>query len=498
MASLPGSLVTFGQQHFGRAVLGDRRRTRSLVDLADRFARHPEGSLPAKCQDPNTLRRCYDLMNTPEVTHARVLEAHRQRTLDLICEQRGVVLQIHDTTELDFSKHYKLHDQLGQIGNGFGRGYLCHNSLAVRAHSRAVLGLIEQRLHVRAAVPPGETRAQRRERQTRESLLWLKSVDGIEEAMLAYRRGQKIAELPTGLLCVDVCDRGADTFEFLCHEHTLRRHYVIRSQHDRRCCRGHAEGGEETTLHELLRTLPKRSRRTITVGGRDGEPKRKAVVAVAWCAVRLFPPQDCRGHCHKGPLDVWALRVREIAPPKGVEPVEWFLLSSLEVTSVAEAWERVDWYCCRWMVEEFHKAQKTGCDIEGPQFTTAEALQPMIALQSVVAILLLNLREMSRDEASASQPATELVDVEYVEVLSGWRYGALRALTVREFFQALARLGGHQGRRGDGPPGWLVLWRGWSALQMMVTGARAIRRPREPSSGNSPRGGETHSYGRRQ
>src|SRR5207248_2713478 len=44
-------------------------------------------------------------------------------------------------------------------------------------------------------------------------------------------------------------------------------------------------------------------------------------------------------------------------------------------------------------------------------------------------------------------------------VLSVWRYRTRRPeLSVREFFLALARLGGHQNRRHDGTPGWLVLW----------------------------------------
>src|SRR5262249_28601891 len=75
------------------------------------------------------------------------------------------------------------------------------------------------------------------------------------------------------------------------------------------------------------------------------------------------------------------------------------------------------------------------------------------------------------------------LEEEYVEVLSGWRYGEARQLTVAEFYLALARLGGHLNRRRDHPPGWLVLWRGWAKLRLMVEGARAARRarPRPPA-----------------
>ena len=60
-------------------------------------------------------------------------------------------------------------------------------------------------------------------------------------------------------------------------------------------------------------------------------------------------------------------------------------------------------------------------------------------------------------------------------VLTGWRYKRMRLdVTVHEFFQALARLGGHQNRKCDRSPGWIVLWRGWMALQHMLDGAEAV------------------------
>jgi hypothetical protein len=126
----------FGQQHFGRAALRDRRRTRSLVELADRLVQHPGGSLPEKFHDPNALRRCYDLMNCPHVTHAAVLDSHRQATFERLRRTIGTVLHLHDITELDFTSHRSLHAELGQIG----KGYLCHNSLAITPDKQTQLG----------------------------------------------------------------------------------------------------------------------------------------------------------------------------------------------------------------------------------------------------------------------------------------------------------------------------------------------------------------------
>ena len=472
---------TFGEEHFGAAYLGDVRRTRALVDLANRFLRHPSGTLPHKCKCPNALRRCYDLMKTPAVTHAAVLAPHVARTLRLVRQQTGVVLLIHDVTELDYSGLTSLHSELGQIGNGFGRGYECLNSLAVLPKGRTVLGLVSQLLHVRPRVSKTETQVQRRERDTRESLLWLKAVDAVVAAEQRTRRADGGDATAAGPQVVDVADRASDTFEFLDHEDLLGRQYVLRSSHNRSVRLGHDGSGVAGLLHDHLRTLPEPGpRRRIDLSEREQRPARPATVASAWVAVELLLPENRRGHYRQQPLKVWAVRVWEPEPPAHVEAVEWFLLTNVPVATTAAAWEKVEWYCCRWVVEELHKAQKTGCSIEDPQLTKAARLQPLIALLSVVATLLLSLRDLSRDETLRDLPATAVLEEELVEVMSGYRYGAVRPLTVREFFQALARLGGHQNRKCDGSPGWLVLWRGWQDLQRLVAGARVGRalRPR--------------------
>lgn len=456
---------SFGQQNFGAAVLGDRRRTKRLVQLADAMCRHPGGTLPDKLARPADLKALYRLANEPAVTHAAVLEPHRQRTLARMGAHDGVVLVVHDGTELDYTGKKSL-TGLGQIGNGYYRGYICHNSLAVVPETREVLGLANQLLHHREDVPAKETRTAKRDRETRASLLWPRATAAIGPA-------------PPGCSWVDIGDRGADTFEFLDDEHARGRLYVVRSCQDRTIQVGHGPRGKGTLLHAYARQLPEDGRRTVRVGERPGQPARDAEVAIAWAAVTLVPPQNACGKHRGQPLLVWVVRAWEVHPPQGVEPIEWILLTNVPVANRAAAGQALDWYSCRWVVEEFHKAQKTGCGIELPQFTTEAALQPVIALLSVVALLLLDLRRLSRLPEAATRLATEVVPPEYVQVLSGWRYQDMdRPLTIREFFLALARLGGHQNRKRDHPPGWLVLWRGWTKLQPMVEGALAVGFPR--------------------
>jgi hypothetical protein len=239
-------------------------------------------------------------------------------------------------------------------------------------------------------------------------------------------------------------------------------------------------GGEQRSvkLHDWLRTLPEQGRRTIGLGERPERSARTATVAVAWTVVTIVPPRQPRGEGRGVPLRVWALRVWEIESPSDAEPVEWFLLTNVPVQTLADVWERVDWYCLRWVVEEYHKGMKTGCGIEDLQFTTEQALQPAIAFLSVVTLWLLWLRTQSRRPEAETKPAAAMFPPEYVELLALDRYGEVRPLTVREFCRLLGRLGGHQNRKHDRPPGWLVLWRGWMKLHLLVQGARAISRKR--------------------
>ena len=451
---------SFGSIHFGLARLGDQRRTQRLVRVADQFVCHPGGTFPDKLPDPYQLDAFDNLMATEEVTHQSVLEPHLQHTLAAARAEPGVVLILHDPTVLDYSGLDI--PELGQIGEGPGRGYYCHNSLALTT-DRQVLGLCWQVLHVRRQVPPGETQAQRRAHEQCESRLWRDAAAAIPAA-------------PAGRLWGDIADRGADITEFLDHEAAAGKHSVIRSQHNRIVEVADPEtpeGRRRTQLHDWARTLPAVTQRTVEVSAQPGQPARTARVNVAFSPLTIVPPRQPRGRERGVSLEGVVIRAGEDQPPEAVKPREWILVTNVATTDGEQAQERVSWYSARPVVEEYHKAQKTGCGIEQMQWTRAERLRPAIALVSVVALTLLALRSLSRAEGHRDQPATTRVPRLWVKLLSQWRSGeARRDLTVGGFRAALGRLGGHQNRPSDGPPGWITLWRGWTKLMMMVMGAQ--------------------------
>lgn len=453
--------------HFADVDLGDQRRNRRLPQLVDKLVRHPGGTLPQKLPQPADQEAFYRLCEAPEVTHAAVLTPHREHLLQKLHDTKQYLLVVHDATEFDFSSRKSL-KELGQIGNGRGRGYIVQQSLVVDPKFGTVLGLANQILHRRKKVPKNEGVAKKRKRSSRESRLWLKGTEG----------------LPGRKQVVDVCDRGADTFEFLEHEVRSGRTFVIRASFNRTVQSGHEDPDAPLqSLLELVRSLPAQvtSETVVAIPTKQRnktkakpETRRIAKLAISAVPLRIHAPHVRRGEHGREPLPMWVVRIWEPDPPKGCKPLEWILLTNHPVQTDVEILTVKTWYEWRWTIEEYHKGQKTGCAIESLQFRNEDRLQPALAIMSIVALTLLQLRNAIRDPQSKKRPASEVVDPEAILVLSLWTKNKPQPnWTISDYALALAQLGGYR-KRKDCPPGWITLWRGHTKLEMMLDGARAL------------------------
>jgi plasmid stabilization system protein ParE len=432
---------------FGRRkIFADRRLDKRLAGVFDQLAKHPEGTLPQRLTHRSALVGGYRLLNNRKVTHAAVIAAHRQECLAQLAGYQGRVLLLHDTTVLDYSGLEVA--GLGQVGDGHGRGLYAHNSLAVIPETRQVIGLLNQILHQRVKVPKGgELRAVRQARASRESRLWKTGV-------------MDLPALPVGVAVTDVSDRGSDITEYLWHELAAGRQFIVRSQHDR-CCVDAAGDPQIQKLHAHLRGLTPAGTYTLTVAAEKGGT-RAASMAVSFDQVHLLPPRQARGDHGRTPLALWAVIVRELPRPPGSKEqgplLEWILLTNRPVTTVAAALGVAEDYACRWMIEDYHKAQKTGCGIEDLQLTTRHGLDNAIAVLSVLAVHVLKLRCLARDPTRRDQPARAHEEELKVKLAArSSRHADWKIMTVWEYYLAVARLGGYMLNPQKRPPGWIIL-----------------------------------------
>lgn len=447
------------------------RRNHRVVTIAQALAANPGKSLPQLFSSWYDLKAAYNLLAHPEATPDELQATHRELVMEEL-NSPGTYLLTEDTTEMSWAGREPI-EGLGPIGSSKDSkiGFLLHSTLAMRwphiseltdGARRPVVGLIgvaDQLYHIRLPRPEGEARSDHRARlsRERESQLWEKTT---------FRLGEKPES--DSLRWVRVCDRGSDIYEFLLSCVNCGHGFVVRAASDRVLV---SEEGERIgTLFETARQLAGLGEMKLELRGRDGKKGRTTHLKVSAREVILRSPQrPGKGAGSLPPVHCTVVRVWEEEPPKGEQALEWILLCDRVRTSFELARECVWQYSTRWMSEEFHKALKSGMGAEELQLESGEGLMAAIAIKSIVALRLLDLRERVRQypQAEAEQSGLNEEELEVLEVKSG-----RKLKTVREVALALGRLGGHLNRKRDGLPGWITLWRGWTQLQVLVEGVR--------------------------
>lgn len=449
----------WAEEQFGQCDLGDRRRTKRLVQMAQQVANNPSASLPDQAETWGDLKAAYRLFGNADVTFAAVAAGHWQRTRQ---QPPGRYLILGDTTELDFGGLRSI-EGAGPTGNGGGLGFLLHTGLLVHAPTRAVAGVAGATIHYRKPKKKHKKRenaSQRVKREDRESQVWGRVIDAIGPP-------------PTGVQWVHVFDRGADDFEVYCHLLQNRSSWVIRASKMQRKIVD--AKGESRPVEELLPELTKVGSYELCLRARPGQAARTAQLEISVGQVTLPRPRFASCYVKQSghaaiPMNV--VRVCEVDPPTGVEPIEWVLYTSLEVATFADAWQIIEYYESRWLIEEYHKALKTGCAVTRHELRTAKRLEALVGLLTVVAVRLLSLKSTARTDAD--RPAATVVPTLWLHMLKAARKNLRRIhdLTVYQFYRELAKLGGFLGRKHDGEPGWITIWRGWEKLNTLVRGAQ--------------------------
>lgn len=457
----------WAKRNLGKANLSDVRRQRRLVKIGEQMARSPGSSLPRLCESTYDLKATYQFFRHPEVTPDNIQAGHRKLVQRELRVPETVSLLLEDTTEASWNTPFEI-PGLGPTGdkNPRVKGFLLHSVLAVRwcgsvdvdgPYLRApvdVLGLAEQLYHIRKPVPPGEDpdkSSGARKLRERESKLWNDCTE-------------RLGRPPANSRWVRVCDRGADVYEFLAGCATLGHGFVVRAAQDR------ALVGEEGSLFKRARSLEGWAEFKFNVRKRPERAPHEARLAIAACPVSIRSPTRPGASPGKlPPVTCTVVRVWELDPPPGSEPLEWILLTDLGVETLKEALTVALQYATRWVIEDFHKALKTGLGAERLRLEDGHALMAAISVMSLTALRLVDLRERLRiaPDASASEAGLDSLELKILSMETK-RY----LKTTRDVALALGRMGGHLNRKADGMPGLLTLWHGFNKLQTLARGAR--------------------------
>lgn len=427
--------------------LGDKRLEARAIKIIRDFSQNPTASIPEFCGDWAATKAAYEFYKNPIAAPERILMSQAQATLQRAKAYKQILI-IQDTTSFNFSSHPET-EGVGPLENEKCQGFLTHTSLAVTLEG-VPLGLLAQQSWVRDEKETGK-RHQRHQRsiEEKESYKWLQ---GLTESTAA---------LPVETQAVVVSDRESDIYEYFVHPRPERVELLVRACRDRRLT--------ETNQHlwSTVRNSPVCGKILVEVSRTTSQPARTADCQVQFKRVKLRPPQKQSVVQSKlEPVVLSAVLVREMNPPTGFEPLEWLLLTTLEINTFDQACQLIEYYTRRWLIERFHFVLKSGCAVEQRLLAHGERLIRFLALANVVAWRLLWQTYLGRVEANLPCTAV-LAEQEWKALYSFIHKTAIIPNETPSLAQTtawVAQLGGFLGRNSDGQPGVKVLWRGWRRL----------------------------------
>ncbi len=441
---------------FATADFNDRRLTSRLQLVARQFVQQPLASIPQACGNWSNSKATYRFCSNRKVSFQGILKAHSQCALQRTVCNSSVILCPQDTTTLNYISHPAT-EGLGHIGTKPGKslGMLLHSTLAVSSEGQ-FFGVLRADCWARPTRKKSRRTLsrQRTNISEKETFRWLES----------FRHVDSLAQRYPDLQWVSVCDREGDIYEVL-RQATAPDHkagLLVRARHDRSMLDRRSK-----SLFKYMRRRPVAGSHIISVPRHENQKARQTTLSIRFAEVNLPAPKH---HSNARSFNLWVVWAQEINPPHGQKPIQWCLLTTVPVLTLADAIERIAWYVKRWRIEEFHRVLKSGCQVEARQLTTSLRLQRALAIDMVVAWRIMDLSKAARLHPEA--PADRWLSSDQWQALYCYVHKTSEPPkeppTIKQAVLWIAQLGGFLARRSDGHPGTTTLWRGLQRLNDIV------------------------------
>ena len=472
--------MEWAANEFKEVDLGDKRLNLRLIKLCDTFSKAPESPINQACVDWAETKAAYRFFKNENVDIDQIISAHREKTSDRAANHR-TVLAIQDTSYLVYTNHTKTKG-LGDISLKKGknideihsRGLVMHTCLAITTKGMP-LGLFDLKIFSRELRPDHERRSKGGRGvhdvlpvEDKESYRWIGAL-------------QTTTKVTEKTQVITVCDRECDFYDFFKAAEKNGSAVLVRASQNRTVNRRSRYAEKEVSkLWEHIMSKPTAGSYIVNISAQEktrhckGRKARISQMEVRFGGFKMNPPRNNPKHKKEllPNIQMYAIHVHEKHPPKGEDAVEWMLITNQPVATFDEACERICWYSYRWRIEMYFKVLKSGFRVEACRLGTADRLICYLTLMSIVAWRLFAITLIARTNPSMS--CSEFMSELEWTVLSikSSRNGNLPMYppSTGEALISIAKLGGYLARKKDGPPGTLVLWRGWKRLMDLAQG----------------------------
>jgi hypothetical protein len=449
--------TTWIRSEFSQIDFGDLRLKKRFFKVAEDLFSAPLSPINQASENWADTKAAYRFFDNEKIDCNAMLLPHVNATVKRAGDN-SVVLAVQDTVFVSYGTHPKT-EGLGPIGKSNAstdQGLIMHHAVAFTP-TGVPLGILSQNIWARSEVPD-ESKVEKIQRiskttlEEKESFKWIKALRETVEAFAS-----------TNCQVVTLADREGDFFQFLAEADRLKANYVIRAKSERNL----EKGSEYDTSLEALAAAPSLGSMTVKIQGNGSRPEREAVLEVKSVKLSLPPPYHAEKHGdYSSPISTTMISAAEINPPEGQDPISWVLMTNLEAKTFRAATEKIEWYAKRWGIETWHKTIKSGCKVEDCRLGTVERLKRYLTMMSILAVRIMYLTYVARLDPTA--PANTAFAPGEITALFIRIERKLppprRIVTVQEIVNMVCSLGGHLGRKSDGPGGPTVMWRGLMSL----------------------------------
>jgi hypothetical protein len=203
---------------------------------------------------------------------------------------------------------------------------------------------------------------------------------------------------------------------------------------------------------------------------RNNVKKRKAELEVRFKSVTITRPANRKEEHIAKTLTLNIVHIVEANPPRGIERIEWFLATNLDVNTLGDSVKIVKYYVHRWKIERFHYVLKNGCKVEEIQQRSYERIVPMLLIYSAIALFIMELVIVSREYPDL--PCDVFFEEDEWKILycaaKKTKFSPDSPYSIAESVKYLARLGGHKNAPSDGKDGVKIVWEGLTILFALI------------------------------
>ena len=356
--------------------LGDIRRDERFVTIVNNISSQPGASIPKQNKSWYDTKATYEFFKNENVSIEELKKTMMMYGAKKVTDEMQVLIA-HDISNISYNDLQA--ENLGYLDNKEGRGILCYSSIAVTTEGLP-LSLLYQHTWTRPLEELGKSNKRKQLAfEDKESYRWYEGMKEVNEL------------LGKGIHKIHVADREADVYELFFHAYEPNTDLLIRARHNRSLSNG-------SPLWNSISAEPVVATVNLDIPDKTGKKKLKVETEVRSHEVEILRPRNNKDSYESVTLTAIEIKEKNSEKKNDEDIIHWKLLTTLEIKSVSDALQCVEWYTYRWLIERFHYVLKSGTKIEELQLKDAESLQKAIAVYSMAAFRVMQLVYESRHQ----------------------------------------------------------------------------------------------------